>query len=311
MAEPKSPHAVWLEDLLQGWTLPGAALAVIALTGGLYLLGLVDEEHTAGIAIGAIALATSLYMVRESLSRTGADRAVAVAAAIATLLAVVLPAIPTVWPGKPVFEGELGAEGDRIALPPGTAGSVRLLVAGRLRQGGEPSASYTIEGPASPVEGRLERVYRQVRVGRGGRARVAEDHTADWYDVVIPSGARELTLRRVSGQLGGRLLVSGHRSVLPPPWPWALCGLALALSALAEARLGKKSGVAVPAGMALAFGLLVMGFATPYAAVGPVMGAVVLGAILGSLGGWIVGALARRLLSREAGQGRPASGKAA
>jgi hypothetical protein len=38
---------------------------------------------------------------------------------------------------------------------------------------------------------------------------------------------------------------------------------------------------------------------------------VVLGAILGSLGGWIVGALARRLLSREAGQGRPASGKAA
>jgi hypothetical protein len=297
MAESKSsPNLFWLEELLHGWAVPATALVVVGATGGLYLLGWAGEEHTAAIAIAAIALSAALFMLREAVSRGGAERALAVAAALATLLATVLPAIPTVWPGKPLFEGELGAEGDRLALPPEAPGRVRLLVAGRLREGGEPSAGYVIGGAEAPVEGRLERVYRQVRVGRGGRARVAADHTADWYDAVIARGTRELTLSRITGRLGGRLLVSGYRSLAPQPWPWVLAGIALLLSALAEARLGRKGGLAVPAGMTLAFGLLVTGNATPFSAVGPVMGAVVLGAIVGSLAGWVAGALARRLL---------------
>jgi hypothetical protein len=305
MAERTQSRIFWLEDLLQGWAVPVAAIGVIGLSGGLYLLGWADEEHTAAIAIGVLALAVALYMVREAVAREGAGRALAVAAALVTLAAVVLPAIPTVWPGRAVFEGDLGAEGDRIAIPPDASGQLRLLVAGRLRQGGEPSASYVIEGPTEPVQGKLERVYRQVRVGRSGRARVSEDHTADWYDVVIPPGTREIVLRRVAGQLGGRLLVSAHRPLLPAPWPWALSGAALLLSSLAEARLGRKSGIAVPAGMVLAFGLLVTANATPLAAVGPVMGGVVLGAIAGSLAGWLAGWLVRRLVTPAPVEGRP------
>jgi hypothetical protein len=298
MAERKPDLIFWLEDVLGGRTLPVGAIAVVAAAGGLYLLGLLDEEHTAAIAVAVVALWVGLYLVHRAVGGTGAGRVLGLAAAAATLLAVALPAIPTVWPGKAVFEGQLGAEGDRLPLPPEAVGRIRLLVAGRLGEGGEPSASYVIEGVEPPVHGKLERVYRQVRVGRSGRARVAADHTADWFDGVVRPGTTALTLQRVSGRLGGPLLVSGHRPLVPAPWPWALAGGALLLAAVAEAQLGRGSGLAVPAGMALAFGLLVTDNATPFAAVGPVLGGAVLGAIVGSLAGWIAGVLARRLLPR-------------
>jgi hypothetical protein len=298
MAERKPDRVFWLEEALGGRTLPVGAIAVVAAAGGLYLLGLLDEEHAAAIGVAVVALWVALYMVHRAVGRAVAGRALGLVAAAATLLAVALPAIPTVWPGRAVFEGELGAEGDRLALPADAAGRIRILVAGRLAEGGEPSASYVIEGVEPPIQGKLERVYRQVRVGRGGRARVAADHTADWFDGAVPPGTAALRLQRVSGRLGGRLLVSGHRPLVPAPWPWALAGGALLLAAMAEARLGKGSALAVPAGMALAFGLLVTANATPFSAVGPVMGAAVLGAIVGSLAGWIAGALARRLLPR-------------
>jgi hypothetical protein len=296
MADRPTEFSLWLEEALTGWIVPVAGLAAIALVGGLYALDVASEEATAGLAVAAVALGTALFIVKSALAGHGVPRLLALAAAAATALAVLLPALPTVWPSRTIFEGELAAVGDRIPLPPEAAGKVRLLVAGRLREAGEPSASYVLGGAEPAVEGRLERTYRQVRVGRGGRARVASDHTADWYDATIPAGAPELTLRRLSGQLGGKLLVSGHRPLLPAPWPWVLSLLALALAALAEARLGRKNAVAVPAGMALTFGLLVTANATPYTAVGPVLGAVALGAIVGSLGGWIAGIVARRLI---------------
>ncbi len=296
MAERKPDRIIWLENALGGSTLPVGVVAVLGVAGGLYLLGLLDEERTAAVGVGAMSLWAALFMLRQALGRAGPGRALGLASAAATLLAAVLPAIPTVWPGKALFEGELGAPGDALVLPPGSAGRVRILVAGRLGEGGEPSASYVIDGVEPQLQGRLERVYRQVRVGRGGRAQVASDHTADWFDEAIPPGSAALTLSRVSGRLGGRLLVSGHRPLVPAPWPWALAGGALLLASVAEARLGKGSGLAVPAGMAVAFGLLVTANATPFSAVGPVMGAAVLGAIVGSLAGWVAGALARRLL---------------
>jgi len=299
MAARPTEFTLWLEEALTGWIVPVAGLAAILLVGGLYALDVASEEATAALDVAAVALGTALFIVKSALAGRGVPRVLALAAAAATALAVLLPALPTVWPSRTLFEGELAAVGDRIALPSDAAGKVRLLVAGRLREAGEPSASYELGGADPAVAGRLERTYRQVRVGRGGRARVASDHTADWYDATLPAGAQELTLRRLSGQLGGKLLVSGHRPLLPAPWPWVISLLALALAALAEARLGRKNAVAVPGGMALTFGLLVTANATPYTAVGPVLGAVALGAIVGSLVGWVFGIVARRLVPAE------------
>ncbi len=300
MAQRPTEFTLWLEEALTSWILPVALLAAVAVVAGLYLLGVATEEQTAALAVAAVALGSAFLVARPGLSRTGADRTLAVAAAAATALVVLLSALPTVYPGRPLFEGQLSAEGDQLPLPPGAAGRIRLLVVGHLRKEGQGTASYVLGGAARPVEGKLERLYRSVRVGRSGRARVEADHTADWYDATIPEGATALTLRRVTGEMGGPLQVYGHRPLLPYPWPWVLSGLTLALAALAEARLAKKNMVAVPSGMALAFGLLVTANATPYAAVGPVMGALALGAAGGSLAGWAAGAIARRLLAARA-----------
>jgi hypothetical protein len=296
MVERPITLALRLENALSGWMLPTVLLGVAAAFGALYLFGWVGEEVTAAALVLSVASGAALALVRAAFEGTGQARALGIAAAGLVAAAVVLPALPTVLPGNPLFEGDLGAEGDRIALPAGTRGRVRLLVAGRLAEGGEPTASYRILGPREPVEGRLDRTASYARVGRSGRARVTREHNADWHDASIPAGTRELVLQRISGPVAGRLLVSGHRPPVSGAGTWALAAAALLCAAVAEARLGRRNAAGVPAGMALAFGLLVTLTATPVSAVGPALGAMLLGAIGGSIGGWVVGAAARRIL---------------
>ena len=187
--------------------------------------------------------------------------------------------------------------GESIAVPPSAAGAVRLLVSGKLPDRGEPSASFTIEGTTPAVEGKLDRTYGYARVGRSGRARVAHDHTSDYYPARLPDGARSLTLARLSGQLGSRLAVAVYREPIPVAGgPWVLAAVALLLACAADARLGQKNNLSVAAGMALAFALLVTYNATPATAVGPTVGGVVLGALAGSLAVWIVGVLVRQVV---------------
>lgn len=300
MADRPSPLALQIDDLLNGAKVPLLLLGLLLAAGGLYLVGVLGEEGAGAVGVVLVALMAAALMLRGAAVATPAARALAVAAALVTLAAVILPALPTVAPGQPIAEGELGLEGDRMALPAGAHGRLRLLVSGKLREGGEVTVTYAIAGPEPEVAGRVERVYRQVRVGRGGRGRAAADHNADWYDAVIPPGTSDLTLRRITGQLGSRLRVAVFRPVLPEPWPWALAAAGLLLAALAEARLGRKNGVAVPASMGLAFGLLVTHNATPMSAVGQVGGGVILGAIAGSLVGWAAGALMRKLVPPQA-----------
>jgi hypothetical protein len=294
-----SNFSLWLDEALSGWILPVVGIALIAVVGLLYLAGVATEEVTASLVVAVVALGMAAYLARPALDarRDGGTRALAAAAAAVTLVATAWPALRTVNPGAPIFSGDLGQVDDTLALPAGVAGPVRLLVSGKLAERGEPSLGFTITGTREPVEGKLERTFGYARVGRGGRARVARDHTADFYDAYIPAGTTALKLDRVTGQLGSRLFVSGYRDPLPLPWgPWVAAAAAVVLAGVAEARLGRKSDLSVAAGMAVAFGLLVTFNATPAAAVGPAVGGVVLGALTGALGGWMVGILARQLV---------------
>jgi hypothetical protein len=301
MAADKAPSAfsLWLDEALSGWVLPVAAVAVIGVVGLLYLGGFLSEALTATLVIVAVSLGIALYLSRAALDprRDGASRALAGAAAAVTLFATSWAALRTVHPGEPIFSGDLGQVEETLAVPVAVAGPVRFLISGRLPERGDPSASFTLTGTREPVEGKLERTYGYARVGRGGRARVAHDHTADFYEAFIPEGTRALKLDRVAGQLGGRLRIEVFRDPLPMPWgPWAAAALAVLLASVAEARLGRKSDLSVAAGMAAAFGLLVTFNATPDAAVGPTVGGIVLGAMAGALCGWIVSAIVRRFV---------------
>lgn len=294
-----STFTLWLDEALSGWILPVAALAAVAVVGLLYLTGLAGEDATATVVVLAVGLVAALFLVRPALNPRleGSARTLAIAAALATAVATLVPSLRTVRPGEPMFSGDLGQVGESIPVPPSGAGAVRLLVSGKLPDRGEPSASFAIEGTTPTVEGKLDRTYGYARVGRGGRTRVAHDHTSDYYPARLPDGARALTLTRLSGQLGSRLSVAVYREPMPiAGGPWLLAAVALLLACAADARLGQKNNLSVTAGMALAFALLVTYNATPAAAVGPTGGGVVLGALTGSLAGWIVGVLVRQVV---------------
>jgi len=299
MTNSLSNFTLWLDEALSGWILPVAGLVAVALVGGLFLLGLASEEATATVFVLVVGVGMALYLLRRSLDakRDLPSRGLAALSAVLTLVSVLVPALATVHPGEPLFSGDMSQADDTIAVPAGISGAVRLLVSGALPQTGEPSVNFTLVGTADPVEGRLQRTFSYARVGRSGRARVAHDHTADFYPARIPVGTSELKLDRLQGQLGSPLRVAAYRDLIPiAGGPWILALLALLVACVADARLGLKNDLSVASGMALAFGLLVTYNATPASAVGPAVGGVLLGAMGGSLVGWIVGALARRFI---------------
>jgi len=298
MANTPSSVSLWLDEALSGWILPVAGLAAVALVGGLYLIGLASEEATATVVVVVVGVGMPIYLLRHALDakRDKGSRALAGAAALLTLAAVLVPTLATVHPGTPLFTGELQQVDDTVPVA-GVSGDVRLLVAGQLPETGEPTVTFTLTGPAEPVEGRLQRTFSYARVGRSGRARVAHDHTADFYPARIPLGTSDLKLDRLQGQLASPLRVAAYHDPLPlAGGPWILALLTLVVASVADARLGLKNDLSVPSGMALAFGLLVTYNATPATAVGPAIGGIILGAMSGSLVGWISGALARRFV---------------
>ena len=299
MSEPLPPSRLGLavEDLLSGWLVPGVALAAVAVVAALYLAGILAEAPTAATAVAVAGLLAALLMIRHAIAgRDRAGRLLAVLAAVATAALVVIPGLTTLVPGTPLFEGQLGQVGDQIPVPPGTAGAVRLLVSTRLPQGGAPSIAFRIGGGRAPIEGKVERTLSPTRVGRGARAMVAHDHSAEYLAAELPPGAAALRLERLQGEAAAPLTVQVFPERLGMGWLWALSAVVLALAAAADARLGGKDHAAAIAGMALSFALLVTANATPQAAVGPVLGGVLLGALAGALAGWVAGLVARRVV---------------
>ena len=293
-----SSLTLWLEEALAGWILPVAAIAVVVATGALYAAGLVSEVTTAALLAVAAPLAVTVVMLRPALEggRDAGSRALLIVAAALTLLVTMVPALQAILPGDALFGGDVGIEGETIAVPPGVDGRIRLLVAGRLREGGEPSATFVFTGTRQPIEGKLERTTSYARVGRLGRTPVTHDHTSDWYEGVLSPGTSALRLDRLQGHLGGRLQISVYRDWLPHGLQVVVALLVLLLAALADARAGIQGNAAVLSGMTLAFGLLVSFNATPAAAVGPAAGGVILGAVIGALAGAVAGWLGRKLV---------------
>ncbi len=289
-----SSFSLWLEDALTGWILPVSGLALAGAAWGLYVLGLLPEGPTAAVLAVLVAILVALLMARPALAGSvdPLTRGLTLGAAALAALLCAGGAIGSTWPGAPLAEGELTKVGDTLALPPGLAGRVQVLVHAPLPPGGTPEAQFRIGGTVAPLDGHVERTISTVRVGRGGRANVAHDLNETWVHGALPPGATALTLERLSGQVAGPLHVAVERDLLPPFLLWALGAVALALAAVAEVRLGKGS-VAPLCGMALAYGLLVSYNATPSQAVGTSLGAILLGGLSGALAGGLAAMLAR------------------
>lgn len=298
---PTTPTSLWLEEALSGWGLPIAVLAAVGIAGALYLAGRLDEGWVAAAMVVAVAVLAATYLAREALSPRVdlLARNMLWAAAAGVLVLATWPAVRTVLPGAPMAAGDLGAVGDTLAVPRG--GNVRLLVQAQLPQNGTPTISFRIGGLEPAAEGRLERTYSYARVGRGGRTRVAHDHSSMFLEARVAPGGT-LRLDRLTGEPVGPL----HVAVFPEPLPtWLFIAIAVIIAAggaIADARLRKGNAAAVTA-MALAFGILVTENATPASALGTTFGAILLGAISGAVAGVVLAALARKIVPPPAGRG--------
>ena len=294
---PVSPLSRWLQDVLGGRAFPAAALGAIAVAAALSFAGLLQDGPAAALLAVLVATSLALFMIRPALAGSvdPTTRGVALLIAVAAGLLCAVPAITSVVPGRPVAEGEVSRVGDRLELPAGalgTGGGLRLLVHAPLPPGGTPVVEFRFTAGAAPLSGTVERTVSYSRVGRGSRAAVAHDHNEVWVHGALGAGATALTLDRIDGPLAGPLQVAVHGELISPLALWVVSLLVLVLAAIWEARL-RGSHLAALAGMALAYGLLVYGNATPHAAIGTSLGAILLGALGGALAGGLLAMLAR------------------
>jgi hypothetical protein len=306
-----SPAAAWLKDLLGGRLLPLAAAGAAVVSAVLYLTGLLPEGPAAAILSVLVALLLVLFMIRPTLSATvdPTTRGVAALIAVTAGLLCALAALTSVVPGAPAALGEVSRVGDRIDLPPGALGAtsrLRLLVHAPLPPGGTPLVEFRFIGDAEPLVGQVERTVSYARVGRGSRAAVAHDRNETWVHGAHGAGATALVLDRIDGPIAGPLLVAVHGEWISPRVLWLICLGVLVVAAIWDERLPGGHFAAL-VGMALGYGLLVYGNATPHAAVGTSVGSILLGALAGAVAGGLLAMLAR-LGHLASGSTRPGPG---
>jgi len=282
MADNESGSANRFEGLFRPWFLPALGLTAAVAVGVFYAAGVVSESAVGAVVAVLVPVVLGLMVARPAVehppSRTAA--ALLVAAGVLSALVAAVPALEAVHPGDPDFVAEFEREDQAASLPEGMGGRVLLLVSAPLGGAGEPQVNFRLSGFSDPVEGRLERTFGYARVGRSGRARVAHDHDADWFEARIPAGAKEIRLERLQGRVAA----------------WVLSLLVLVLAALGEVRAGRDAGSTIAAGVALGFGLVVSYNVTPAQAVVPSLWAIVLGAIAGAPAAVLVRMLVRRLV---------------
>ena len=298
MSQETRPQENPLEGLIRPWFFPSLGLTVVVGVAVFWFTGMLTESAVGGIVAVLVPLVLGLMVLRPALSSAvgTATRAKLFAAAILSFLVAAIPAYEAVHPGEPRFVAEFTRADEVQAIPPGSDGSVRLLVSTRLGGSAEPMVTFRLGGFQTPVTGELRRTTSFARVGRGGQAKVSHDHDADWFDAKLAAGAKEIRLERVQGLTGTPLRVEVFRDWLPHGTAWVLSILVLALAALGEVRVGRDSGAAIAAGVALGFGLVVSYNVTPAQAVIPSLWAILLGAILGAPAAVIVRMAIRRFL---------------
>ena len=299
--EPRLPDEA-REALLSWGPLVGALLLVGAL-GLAFFFGLVGERTVAVVAAAAFALMLAGIGVHAGFERRDARlRGAAVLFGLGLLVVTGLPASSVLLPGRPEASAVLGSSGEGFALP--AAGAWRLVVAARLARKGESKVEYRLRVGDEELEGRLERVRAAGRGRRGPAIPVEEEHDVQAHEVRVAAAGARVRLESLEGKpAGAGLTVQAYRTVAPGLL-WALIAGLLAAGAFLEGRFPARGGFAMPAVAAALFGLIVL--SAPRAALGPVLGAALLGAGGGVVGGTLLRVIGTALFGRPAVERRRA-----
>jgi hypothetical protein len=309
-ARRPSQLQLWFEEAWEGWLKPIGLIGLIGVAYLLYKFDLVSEAVAGAalvllIVIGTIA-ATALPA--WSLARTSAMKALFVTFVAIWAVSVGYPSLRAAIPPRALAEVHLAPGQLSAKAPIDPHHSLELTVSGRFKHVGmqEAEAGYSLTvaggGASDEVSGSLKRSLVHYRAGRrGGTTSAISEHTENKHRLpTVRGGELSITADAIDEQLDDGLAIS-----VRPGGPNPIIFIVLSVVALLfgigfDARLqdGKskvKTYLAAGVGVTLVFAVNFPGDATPHSLVRPAVGAVVLALLIGGLGGWVLGAVAKVL----------------
>ncbi len=300
---------LWFEEAWEGWIRPLGLIVLLAIGYVLYKFDIVSE-HVAGIvAVLAIVVGAIVVGALPALPLTRAPwhRAVLATMVAAALGGMVYPAVRAAVPGKVYAEATLTSDKPSATVNTGTSGPYELMVSGHFKEAGrsDAEASYTIKatdngGGSDDVSGEIARKLVTIRSRKGSSSSVQEI-TEEKHRLGHVRGPQvTLTADGVDEQLEGGLQVALRPGGLDPIVFIVLGSLAILMAIVLDTRLvdvkGKqKAYLTASTAIAFAFSLYYWREATPARLVKTAVSALLFALLVGGIGGWLVGGIARVL----------------
>jgi hypothetical protein len=324
MAKPgksPTPFQLWLEEAWEGWIRSLGPIVLVVAVWLLYSNDLLGEQTTATLAVLGI-VGVALFSGASSarpLLRAPWQKALFVTALVVAAVATIYPSLRAAMPGRPLAEATFIADKRTATLQPGESGPYEVTVSGKFKQQGtsEIEATYKLTatgsaGGTDEIDGALKRQQVSIRSRKGGTRTSMQEHNEESHRLANARGPQlTLTVDDVSEELDGGLQAVVRRGSFDPLLFIVLGALALAMALVLDARLtdvrGKeKSYLTAAIGVAYVFAIAYPRHATAHELAKPVVAAVFLAALIGGLGGWIAGAIARGLFGPKIKKSAPA-----
>jgi len=313
---PLLPMFQW-QDALLNWGIPlllGGGIAVVAL------LGILDEiAPTTGVTVlGFLLLLLIVFFpLKTILSGTVEPRLKALALGFSLVWIGVTCAqlYFAIFVGSPAGGGSVAADGVAMPLPLGKQGTVYdLVVEGNFAAAaGEVGreAGYTLllakDGQKiQEFTGTFSEHWSRQRLGRRGSTMSHQVHNHKLDSFVSPGeGTYQLAAVRIDPQLMPTLSVALYRDTYPEKTFWLLSVLLLIGAYIGEVWLTEKEvPLVLVTAVALIFVLTFRHLGAPPHSYRDLVGAVMIAAIAGPLGGWLFRVVAD-VVGKSLGFSRP------
>jgi hypothetical protein len=305
---------LWFEEAWEGWIRPLGLILLLAIAYLLYKFDIVGEHAMGLLAVLGIVVGTITVGALPALPLTRApwQRALLATMVAAALGGMVYPAVRAAAPGKTLAEGVLTVDKPSATLITNTSGPYQLDVAGHFKEAGrqDAEASYTIKatdngGGSDEISGTIERKLVTIRSRKGSSSSVQERDEQKHRLAHVTGPQVTLTADGVDEQLETGIHVVLRPGGLDPIIFIVLGALAIAMALVLDARLvdikGKqKSYLTAATAIAFAFSIYYWREATPARLVKTAVSALLFALIVGGIGGWAAGGIARALFGPRA-----------
>ncbi len=288
---------------------PTVALVVLGAAMLLDALGLFPDRASAAIAIVALlvlgAFIAAVPFVEDDAPRPVAP-AIVVGVAVLAIALVGYPFAARLFPGEPLKQITLdGAARDTVLVPAGAASEIDVVVDGHLPLASDRrdrALQYNIDlvddaGAHEHVSGELGDSWRMRRLGRRGTAPSHFEHLSTTQPVRVGSGALHVSDAAVTGEKGATATATVYVHRTPPAVVLYVAAALLVIAALAvdvwrDPRATATATMIVASACAAA--LVFTDTSSGHPGLRDVIGAALVGAVVGVPIGGAAGWLARR-----------------